>query len=140
MSQYIVILIGLITLTLFSLPSHKVENALRQISLKNKVRFTIGSLTEEANFSKLADTDERKVDADLAKFKIVRVSSVFMSTNGQYIMTFAKDSENKIKRVIFVYADGKSYNFADDVVEIKNVEIKTSKGSVSVGEGALISD
>lgn len=140
MTQFLLSFISLMTLTLLSFSDQRAEDNLRRLSLNNKVRFTIGALTDEADFRKLADMDERKVDSDLSRFKISRVSSAFMSKDGKYVMTFAKDSDSKIKRVIFVYSGGQSYNFADDVIDVKNIEIKTSKGSVSVGEGFLISN
>ena len=124
----------------FSFSKQKTEDHLRQISLARKVRFTVGQLSDEAHFKKLDDMDERKVDTDLSRFKILRVSSAFISDDGKYVMTFAKDTDNKIKRVIFVYKNGQAYNFADEVIEVKDVEIKTTKGSVSVSEGFLNSN
>jgi hypothetical protein len=129
--------VGLMILT-FS--RHHIDYAIQKVFLKNKVHFTVGSVNHVANFHQLTGSDEIKVDSDLIRFHISRVSSIFMSENGKYIITFAMNSENQIKRVIFVYSKGAITHFADDVVEIKNEIIKTSKGSVSVAEGSLMAN
>lgn len=134
-------LIALSAVAMMGLADKQVEENLRRLVLKDKVKVHMGGLIDEASFHKLADMDTRKIDADLAGFKIERVSDAFISIDGHYVVTFAKDFENKIlKRVIFVYEQGKMRSYADDVVDISPVVIKTSKGSVSVAEGFLISN
>lgn len=134
-------LISLLTMTLLSFADQRVEDNLRRLRLRDNVQLKIGPLNDHVNFSKLADIDEKKVDADLARYKIQRISSAFISQDGLYVMTFARDEEgHKIKRVIFLYDGSNARSYADDVIEMNTVEIKTSNGSVRAGEGNLTSD
>ena len=116
----------------FAMP--KLELHLRRLDLKENVQFTVGLLNQKANFSKLGALDGLKVDADLAPYKVERISDAFISSDGQYIITFAKDFENNIKRIIFHFHDGKTISYADDVIDIESDMIKTSKGSIKLGD------
>lgn len=143
MKSLLLSLFSLATLTVIVFAAdQRVEGNLRRIALRDKVSFSIGSLTDETNFSKLADMDERKIDTDLAKYKIQRISDAFISQDGRYVMTFARDVEsNTIKRVLFFYEGGETRGYADDVLDVNRVEIKTTKGSVRIaGESLFISD
>jgi hypothetical protein len=140
MSRFLISIFSLLALAYFAFSKQRTEDALARLSLKNKVSFSIGKLNDVADFKKLADIDERKFDSDLAQFKMIRISHVFISDDGKYVITFAKDTENKIKRIIFVYHGKNSYNIADDVIDVKNIEVKTSQGSISVAEGLLLSN
>ena len=134
-------LLSLLTLTLLAIADQRIEQNLRRLVLRDNVQLNIGPLSEFTNFSKLADMDEKKVDADLAHYKIKRVSDAFISKDGKYVLTFARDAENKtIKRVLFLYDGSQARGYADDVVDINMVEIKTTQGSVRVGEGQLLAD
>lgn len=134
-------LLSLLTLTLIAIADQRIEQNLRRIALRDNVQLNIGPLSEFTSFSKLADMDEKKVDADLARYKIKRVSDAFISKDGKYVLTFARDAEDKtIKRVLFLYDGSQTRGYADDVVDISMVEIKTTQGSVRVGEGQLLAD
>jgi hypothetical protein len=134
-------LLSLLTLTLIAMADQRIEQNLRRLVLRDNVQLSIGPLNEFTNFSKLADMDEKKVDADLARYKIKRVSDAFISKDGKYVLTFARDAENKtIKRVLFLYDGSQVRGYADDVVDMNTVEIKTTQGSVRVGDGQLLAD
>lgn len=136
-----VTLLSLLTLTLIAIADQRIEQSLGRLALHDNVQLSIGPLNELTSFSKLADMDEKKVDADLARYKIKRVSDAFISKDGRYVLTFARDAENKtIKRVLFLYDGSKVRGYADDVVDVNMVEIKTTQGSVRVGEGQLLAD
>jgi len=141
MNSYSVALISLFTITIMAFADQRMEQNLRRLVLRENVQFSIGGLTELANFTKLADMDHKKVDADLARYKIQRVSDAFISKDGKYVMTFARDAESKtIKRVLFLYDGNETHSYADDVVDVGTAEIKTTQGSVRVGEGLLLGD
>ncbi len=115
----------------------KLELNLRRLTLKENVQFSLGTINDKADFTTLADTDQRQIDADLAKFKVERISNSFISKDGKYVITFAKDSENKMKRIVFYYREGETKSFADDVLDVNPDEIKTSKGSIKLGESSF---
>lgn len=141
MNSYSVALISLFTITILAFADQRIEQNLRRLVLRENVQFSIGGLTELVNFSKLEDMDHKKVDADLARYKIQRVSDAFISKDGKYVMTFARDDESKtIKRVLFLYDGNETHGYADDVVDVSTAEIKTTHGSVRVGEGLLLAD
>lgn len=134
-------LFSLLVLTLISIADQRIEQNLRRLSLRDTVQFSIGPLNEQITFLKLADMDEKKVDADLARYKIKRVSAAFVSQDGKYVLTFARDAENKIiKRVIFMYEGVEVHGYADDVLDVSTAEITTSQGSIRVAEGLLLGD
>jgi hypothetical protein len=139
MSAFSISLLSLLTIAILAIADQRIEENLRHVALKDKVQMKIGNLQQVVDFTKLADMDERKVDADLAPFKIERVSDAFISKDGRFVLTFAKDSETKtIKRVLFIYEGGQLHSYADDVLEVGPNEIKTSKGSVAAGDDNLI--
>lgn len=141
MNSIVVSLLSLLTVTLMTFADQRDAENLSRLALRDNVSFSMGELRDQANFSKLADMDQRKVDADLAKYKITRVSDAFISKDGRYVMTFARDAEaNAIKRVIFLYDGETIRSYADQVIDVTTTEIKTSKGSVRVSEGFLLSN
>lgn len=132
---------SILTITLIAIADQRIEQNLRRLALRDNVQLSLGSLIEQTSFSKLADMDEKKVDSDLARYKIQRVSDAFISKDGKYVLTFARDAErNLIKRVVFLYDGSQVRGYADDVVDVNMVEIKTTQGSVRVGEGQLLAD
>ncbi len=130
-----------LALALIAMTDQRIEQNLRRLALRDNVQLRIGPLNELTSFIKLADTDEKKVDADLSRYRIQRVSDAFISKDGKYVLTFAVDSENKtIKRVLFLDDGTQVRSYADDVVDMNMEEIKTTRGSIRVGEGQLLAD
>ena len=88
--------------------------------------------------------NETSPTGDIPFFKIGsfgKVADAFISKDGKYVLTFARDAENKtIKRVLFLYDGSQVRGYADDVVDMNTIEIKTTQGSVRVGDGQLLAD
>ena len=105
---------------------NKVETIFSKIKILGAVRVQFADLNDSADFERIGNADLKKIEADLAKYNLTIVSQTFISKNGTYIITFAKDPEKKIKRILFV--NGKP--FADDVTSVSKNRIATTSGEI----------
>lgn len=126
MKKFVFSLLIIFGLTYLSLSERKVESILSKLKISGVTRVQFASLEDSADFSEIGNADLKKVEADLAKYNLTRVSSAFISKNGTYVLTFVKTTENKIKRILFV--NGQPY--ADDLQSISKNRIATTSGEI----------
>ena len=126
MKKFIFSLLLIAGLIYLSLSDSKVETIVSKIKILGATRVQFASLNDSADFSEIGNADLKKVEADLAKYNLTRISSAFISKNGTYVLTFVKTAENKIKRILFV--NGQPY--ADDLQSISKNRIATTSGEI----------
>ncbi len=126
MKKFIFSLVIIFGLVYLSLTERKVEGILSKLKISGATRVQFASIEDSADFSEIGNADLKKVEADLAKYNLTRVSAVFISKNGTYVLTFVKTTENKIKRILFV--NGQPY--ADDLKSISKNRIATTSGEI----------
>ncbi len=137
MKQFLISFITLICFVNLAFAADlSVEDQLKTLDLAGKVNFSMGEAKDFAEFRKLDDTQSRHVDSDLMKKNNMRrLSSVFMSSDGAYVITTGKDlTTNQIKTILFVQVDNQNKIFADNIIEVKRNEIKNSHGSFLVNQ------
>ena len=126
MKKFIFSLLLIAGLIYLSLSDSKVETIVSKIKILGATRVQFASLNDSADFSEIGNADLKKVEADLAKYNLTRISSAFISKYGTYVLTFVKTAENKIKRILFV--NGQPY--ADDLQSISKNRIATTSGEI----------
>ncbi len=109
-----------------SLSASKLESAISKISISGATRVQFADINEAADFKPIGNADLKKVEADLAKYNLAMTSKAFISKNGKYVLTFAKDADQKIKRILFI--DGVPR--ADEVTSVSRNRIGTTTGEI----------
>lgn len=126
MSQFLISIFTLATISFFSFAQSVTEGDLKSINLTGSNRVQFSTESDNVNFEKTNEVEHRLIMGDLAKFNVTPVSSSYIAQNGKYVMLFVKNPAGIIKCVLF--KDGKPY--ADDVLSISGNKINLKNGEI----------
>lgn len=116
----------LAALVYFSMRETNLEYIISRIEINGATRVQFSALNDSADYTKIGDSDLKKIDIDLAMQNLNRISAAFISNDGTYVITFAKSSGDIIKRVLFINGQIRM----DNVQSVSKNRIATTYGEI----------